>query len=142
MQESETEHSPETPCVGQRVNTMSTATYEIWHDDHGTELSLTCDDRSCVVDLTMSEHWGDQVCVEVLQVAKDQRGLPRGSPVTLLRKLLKTSCSPHPQLRVASFALPPGWSQETALRCYFRVQPIADVERNSVSELGGADTNF
>ena len=109
---------------------------ESWYDETGKRLLLTCDEYSCLVELTLpnlpqaSQTRADQcepaehfalVNVEILQQPFDARGLAIGPTVAIYRQ--RVPCEPLPQSlkSIARFWLPSGLVSRHLRNCYFRV---------------------
>ena len=101
---------------------------ETWYDDQGSLLAVTCDDQSCLVELTVETREERTLALEIVQVARDQRGLPRGCPTIVYQRQLATEPLPGKAQSVARCWLPRGFQKETLRNYYFRIRSVLKLD--------------
>lgn len=87
---------------------------------------LTCDDTSCLVELTVpldTEPEQPRTCatVEILQQARDAKGLATGPTIVIHRQRTNLERLPRSKSSIARFWLPHGLVSPHIRNCYFRV---------------------
>lgn len=104
--------------------TTTNAFRQAFHDDDGTNLLLTCDDGSCLVEFCMPNERETPVRVELLIQPRDARGLPAGPPVELYSRGVPLYDLPGGRGRLGRFWLPNDLADRVTRHCFFRLTPM------------------
>ncbi len=104
----------------------------VFHDDTGTNLLLTCDDGSCLVEFATPSA-EKAVRVEVLIQPRDRRGLPDGPPVELHAQCVPLLKLPESRGMLGRCWLPPGLSVVSARNCFFRLTSVSSCPDRTVA---------
>jgi len=99
---------------------------EGWFDQH-TRLRLTWDDDSCLAELSLqSEQANREIELQILQQAKDPRGLAVGPALILHRESIHCRQEHDPHWLVGRAWLPSRFASPHIRNCYFRIQPNSE----------------
>lgn len=96
-----------------------------FHDDAGTQLVLTCEDGSCLVEFATPAATEPAVQLELLLLPRDRRGLPDGPPVELHSQCVPLLSLSERRGMLGRCWLPPGLSVEAVRNCFIRLKPVS-----------------
>lgn len=94
---------------------------QVWHDDHGLELTVTRDATSCLIEVMVPAQELSELTLEILQQAVDQRGLAIGPAICLHRETLTCDYLPMARRSVGRCWLPSHLVFSGLEECYFRI---------------------
>ncbi len=112
-------------------------TQEIWHGDRGQELRVTCADGVCLAEFSLGPNRREPPLtarVEILFQPRDDRRLPCGPPVLVLREAVPLRPQFGSERRCGRLWLPQGLSPETIRDCYFRIVAASEGLASSESD--------
>ena len=92
-----------------------------WHDEVGTDLVLTMDSSSCLIEVLVAELELQEIKLEILQQATDPLGLAIGPTVQIYQVKLNCDFLPIAKQSLARCWLPSHLVFPGIRDCYFRV---------------------